>query len=80
MSQYIGMGQEREIPISISNQRNQTISLVVEVIAWYSASMEDQETIVYFLLFHKIIESPKNTKNPVVNLWSSGSLAQSTLE
>ena len=56
------MGQEREIPISTSNQCNQTISLVVEFIARYSASMEDQETIVYFLLFHEIIESPKNTK------------------
>jgi hypothetical protein len=30
-----------ETPISTSNQRNQTISLVVDVMAQYSTSVED---------------------------------------
>ena len=48
LSQYIEVGQGRETHISTSNQ---TISLVVDVIAQYLASVEDQETIVYFLHF-----------------------------
>jgi hypothetical protein len=56
--QYIGVGWESETLISASNQRNQTISLVVDVIAWYSASVEDWETIDCFLLFREIRESP----------------------
>lgn len=51
LSRYIEAGQERETHESTSNQRNQTISLVVDVIAQYLAYVKDQETIVYFLHF-----------------------------
>jgi len=63
LSQYIGVGWEMETLISVSNQRNQTISLVVDVIAWYSAPVEDLETINCLLLFQEIKESPKKYRN-----------------
>jgi len=59
LSQYIRVRWERETRISASNQCNQTISLVVDVIARYSASVEDWETIDCFLLFQEIRESLK---------------------
>jgi len=51
LSQYIGVGLDSETSISVSNQRNQIISLVVDVIAQYSDLVEDWETIDCFLLF-----------------------------
>ena len=63
MSQYIGVGWEMETLISVSNQRNQTISLVVDVIVWYSTLVEDLETINCLLLFQEIKESPKKYRN-----------------
>jgi len=66
--------------ISASNQHNQTISLVVDIIAWYFASVEDWETIDYFLLFQEIRESPKKIQKPVTYLRSVGSLSLSALE
>jgi len=56
LSQYIGVGWEIETLIFASNQHNQTISLVVDVIAWYFASVEGWEIIDCFLLFQKIRE------------------------
>ena len=70
LSQYIGIGWERETPISVSNQRNQTIYLVVDAITRYSVSVEDWETIDCFLLFQEIRESPKKIQNPVTDLRS----------
>jgi len=52
-----------ETLISVSNQRNQTISLVVDVIVWYSTLVEDLETINCLLLFQEIKESPKKYRN-----------------
>jgi len=80
LSQYIGVGWEKEIPISASNQRNQTISLVVDTMARYSASVDDWETIDCFLLFQEIKESPKKIQNPVTDLRSVGSLPWSASE
>jgi len=80
LSQYIGVGWERKTHISASNQHNQTISLVVDIIAWYFASVEDWETIDYFLLFQEIRESPKKIQKPVTDLRSVGSLSLSALE
>jgi hypothetical protein len=69
LSQYIGVGWKSEIPISASNQHNQTISWV-NVIAWYSASVEDWEIIDYFLLFQEIRESPKKIHESITDLRS----------
>jgi len=80
LSQYIGVGWEKDILISTSNQRNQTISLVVDVMARYSASVDDSETIDCFLLFQEIRESPKKIQNPVTDLRSVGSLPWSASE
>jgi hypothetical protein len=77
LSQYIGVGWEKETLVSISNQHNQTISLVIDVITWYSASVEDWETINYFL-FQEIRESLKKIQKLVTNLRSVGSLSWST--
>jgi len=63
LSQYIWVRWESETLIFASNQRNQTISLVIDVITWYSVSVEDWKIIDCFLLFQEIRESlKKNTK------------------
>jgi len=80
LSQYIGVGWEMKTPISVSNQRNQTIPLVVDVMARYSASVDDWETIDCFLLFQEIRESPKKIQNSVTDLRSMGSLLWSASE
>jgi len=80
LSQYIRVGWEMKTPISDSNQRNQTIPLVVDVMAWYSASVDDWETIDCFLLFQEIRESPKKIQNSVTDLRSMGSLPWSASE
>jgi hypothetical protein len=54
--------------------------LVVDVIAWYSASVEDWEVIDCFLLFQEIRESPKKIQKPVIDLRSIGSLSWSASE
>ena len=53
---------------------------MVEAIARYSTSVEDLDTISYFLFLQEIRESPKKIQNPVVDLRSVGSLAQSASE
>ena len=78
LSQYIGIGWERETPISVSNQRNQTIYLVIDAIARYSVSVEDWETIDCFLLFQEIRELPKKIQKLVMDLQYVGSLSWST--
>jgi hypothetical protein len=80
LSQYIGVGWEKKTSISASNQRNQTISLVVDVMAWYYASMDDWETIDCFLLFQEIRESLKKIQNSVTDLRYVGSLPWSASE
>ena len=42
-------------------------SQVIEVIDLYSASAEDLETVVCFLLFQEIRDLPKKTKYPVTD-------------
>jgi hypothetical protein len=61
--QYIGVGWENETLISASNQHNQTIYLVIDVITQYSTLVENWKTINYLLLFQEIRESPKKYKN-----------------
>lgn len=73
----MGVGSETMTPISKSNQRNQTISVVVDGIAQYLASVDERETISCFLLFQEKKESPRKIQNSVVDLRSVGSLAQS---
>jgi len=68
LSQYIGVAWERETLIYIGNQRNQTMFFVVNVIAWYYTSVEDWESINYFLLSQKIKESPKKIQKLVIDL------------
>jgi len=80
LSQYIGVGWEKETLISASNQSNQTISFVVDVIAWYSVSAEEWETIDCFLLFQEIRKSPRKIQKPVTDLRSVGSLSWSASE
>lgn len=70
------MGCERKTPISASKHRGQTISVVVEAIARYSASVEDRETTFCFLFFQEIRESPIKIQKLVVDFRSVGSLAQ----
>jgi len=80
LSQHIEVEWEREIHISTSNQCNQTISLVVDVIALYSTSVEDWKTIDCFLFFQEIRELLKKIQKPVIDLWSVGSLSWSSSE
>jgi hypothetical protein len=68
LSQYIGVGWERETLIYIGNQHNQTMFFIVNVIAWYHTSVEDWESINYFLPSQKIKESPKNIQKLVIDL------------
>ena len=74
LSQYIWVGWESETLISASNQCSQIISLVVDVISRYFASVEDWKTIDYFLLFQEIRKSPKKIQKPVMDLQYVGSL------
>lgn len=79
LSQYLRVRAEDETPKSESHQRNQTISAVVVAVARYSASTEERATTIYFLLFQENIESPRKTHNPVGDLQSITSPAQSAL-
>ena len=49
----------------------------VEANALYSTSVEDLETVDYFLADQVIGELPKKTTMPKIDLQSTGSLAQS---
>jgi len=80
LSQYIAVGWKRDTLIYASNQRNQTISLVIDVVSRYSTSVEDWKIMDCFLLFQEIRESPEKIQKPVKNLWSVGSLSWSTLK
>ena len=67
--------------ILVSNQCNQTMSLVVDVIAWYTTFVEVWETIIYFLIFQEIRESMYiYIQNSMVDLRSSRSPMQLALE
>ena len=64
-------------PKSVRRYLNHTSSLVTAAIARYSASVEDFETMVCFLDFHEIKESPKKTQKPVTERLVSIHPAQS---
>ena len=49
----------------------------MEAKAWYSASVDEQDTVPYFLADQEIGELPKNNTIPVKDRLSIGSLAQS---
>lgn len=80
LSQYMGVGLERETHMLESSQHNQTNFVMVEVMTRYSTSVKEQKTMSCLLLFQVISESPRKMQKHVVDLRSVGSLAQSTLE
>ena len=63
IKQYIGVRWENKTLISASNQHNQTIYLVIDVITQYSTSDENWKTINYLLLFQEIRELPTKYRN-----------------
>lgn len=75
----MGVGLERVTSISKSNQRSQFISVLVDDIARYSASVEERDTISCFLLFQKIRESSRKIQKHV-DFRIMESPAQSTSE
>lgn len=74
LSQNIVVGVGTIICKKVSNCLIQSISAVVEAIALYTASVEDQEAVFCFLEDQYIGFEPKNTK-PVIDLLSLGSPA-----
>lgn len=52
-------------PISPSNQRNWTISLIVDIIVWYFNSIEDKETLLFLTIptNKRIIKEDTETNN-----------------
>lgn len=62
------VGLTRETPNSRSSCRSQTISLLVEDIDQYSASVKDLETVGCFLDFQDMGECPRNMYPPIVDL------------
>ena len=55
----------------MNNWWSQSISLVVEAKALYSASIEDQATVVCFLDFQETRDSPRNMQKHVTDLQES---------
>ena len=78
MSQYIEVEAEVETSRSASNHLNQTISDVV-AIERYVVPIMNRVTIIYFLLFQEIKESPKKTQK-FVDLQFMASPTQSASE
>lgn len=76
LSQYIGMDPKRETPMLESSQPNQTTSVVVEDMTWYSTSVEEWETMSCFLLFQEIRVSLKKMQKHMVDLRSVESPVQ----
>jgi hypothetical protein len=58
LSQYTGVAEERETPISCNSHRNQRSSEVVSARARYSASVLERATTVCFLLCQEMTEVP----------------------
>lgn len=63
---YMEVGSEIKTLISKSNQRNQTIYILVDVIVWSSASVKEWDTTPFVLLFQEIWESPGKIEKHVV--------------
>jgi len=55
----------QRIPSLCNLPQNQTLLENAKDIAWYSNSLEDLETQSCFLLFQKIIVSPRNIHQPI---------------
>ena len=77
LSPWSGVELPTMTPNSQRRRRNQMISALADDIARYSASAEDLDTVVCFLHFHEIRESPRNIHHPVVDRQESGHPAQS---
>ena len=77
LSHHNNGGVERNMPKSRRSIRSQNNSAAVEANALYSASVEDLETVDYFLADQVIGQLPKKTTIPKIDLGSTGSLAQS---
>ena len=67
LPQYIEIGLDKDIPSTTSSHLNLTILVVVNVIVQYSASAEEQATIVCFL---EMRESLRKRQKPMVDLQS----------
>ena len=70
----------RDKPSSRKRVRSQANSAAVDASARYSASMEERETVDYFLEDQEIGLEPRKTKMPVVDFLSDGLPAQSASE
>ena len=73
-----GVGSVSEKSNSASKPRSQIISEQARDIARYSDSVDDLETLSYFLLFQEINASPKNMHQPVMERRVSAQPAQSS--
>ena len=70
-------GLERNMPKSRRSILIQNNSAAIEANALYLASVEDLETVDYFLADQVIGQLPKKTTMPKIDLQSTGSPAQS---
>ena len=69
LSQYNNAGSDSETFKSWRMYLNQVNSKQVFVIARYSASADDLDTLVCFLDFQEIIEFPRKMQNPEMTVW-----------
>ena len=77
LSQCNNVGFECNIHKSFNNEHNQDNSQQVPVIARYSASTEESDTVFCLFVHQEISEDPKKTQYPVVDLLVIGQPAQS---
>ena len=68
LSQYKGKSRGIDMCKAWSNPSTQTSSLVVFDILLYSASTDDLETVIYFLIFHETKECPRKTQKEVISI------------
>ena len=68
LSQNSVVGSLLWIPKSRRRAINQINSQVTLAIARYPVSAENRETMLYFLYFHEIKESPRKTQKPLMDL------------
>ena len=71
-------GAKRKTPKSWSSILIQQSSAAEDARAWYSASVEERETVGYCFVYQVIGELPRNTKILETDFLSIGSLTQWT--
>ena len=77
LSQYNSATLECNIPRSFNTERSQDNSQHAPVIALYSTSADDRETIFYLFVLQEIREDPKKIQYPVVDFLDIGQPPQS---